>query len=143
MERLWDLKERLDGHGNVVESFVHDSNNVIQKGYQVNYDELGSSNLKLELKGTASTADKNIIAFAKVTYPRSFTLDADTSFMFHIGASFTEMYIEIDGYAINDSPILYDLDNDVRIVPERTSDNKIGFLLPPSADQRRIYPTKQ
>lgn len=126
-------------NGNIMETFNHDVNEVIQKEYSVNAGELGDSELNLQLNGTASASDKNIIAFTEVIYPREFILEEDTSFMFHIESSNSERYFEIDGYEINDNPIIYDLGRGTRIQPEKTSENKIGFLLPPNSAETQIY----
>lgn len=128
-------------NGDLVESVSHSVNNVIQKQYEITSEELGSSNLQLELKGSASGSDKNIIAYTKVSYPREFVLEDDTSFMFHIAASNSIRYIEIEGYEIADLPVIYDLEANQRIIPERTSEDKIGFLLSPSASEKRIFLT--
>ena len=122
-----------------IETFTHNVNDVVQKEYELSVDQLGGSNVKIELVGSASGADKNIIAYAQVTYPREFVIQDDTVFMFHIAPSNSERYFEIDGYDLSDLPILYDLEDGIRIIPESTDDGKLGFLLLPGTDEKRIY----
>jgi len=126
-------------NGITMETFTHAVNEVIQKEYELTSEQLGSSNLNLQLTGTASEHDKNIIAYTQVIYPREFKLENDTSFMFYLEPSSSERYFEIDGYEINDVPVIYDLGKNIRIQPEKTSDDKIGFLLPPTTTQTQIY----
>ncbi|MEM9546461.1 MAG: C25 family cysteine peptidase [Bacteroidota bacterium] len=123
------------------ETFQHEKTEVVQKEYNLSFDEISGSNLRLDLTGNASAADKNIIAYASVTYPREFDIEGDTSFMFYIQASNTKRYFEIDGYNLNDIPVIYDLESDLRITPEVTNDGKIGFFLPPGQMEKRIYLT--
>ncbi len=126
-------------NGIVQDTFAHSINSVVQKEYEISIDQLGNSNLKLELNGLISVWDKNIVAYTKVIYPREFAVKDDTSFMFHIDASSTTRYFEIDGYQFSDVPIIYDLEDNIRIEPEITADNKIGFLLPSSTIPKRIF----
>ena len=123
------------------ETILNQINEVIQRAYEIPMDQLGDSNVKIELEGSASEADKNIISLAQVTYPRSFTLENDTSFMFHLNASSSERYIEIEGYNFGDNAIIYDIEGGNRIIPEVTEDGNLGFLLPPGPMDKRIFLT--
>jgi len=123
------------------DTVIHFVNEVVEKEYTISNNEIGNSSLELELNGVASDSDKNILSNVELTYPREFDVLGDTSFMFHLGASSTERYFEIDGYEISDIPIIYDLEENVRIIPNILSGNKVAFLLPPSSSDKRIYIT--
>lgn len=121
------------------ETFTHQKSEVLQKEYNIALDQLDGGEVNLRMESKASDSDKNIIAHTRVEYPRNFEMNGKSSFLFHIEASASERYFEINGYGPSDLPIIYDLGRVVRIVPQFTSDNKIGFFLPPSSEATQIY----
>jgi hypothetical protein len=129
-------------NGNIIDTVNNERTEVVLLDYQISTDLLGQNNMRLELKGLFdSGSDYSTIAYAKVKYPRSFEIIGDTSMMFHIEPSSNERYFEIAGYTIVDKPLIYDLNDRQRIVPEITSDGKVGFLLPPNSITKEIYIT--
>ena len=129
-------------NGIVRDTHDHSLNEIVELQYPIQSEDLSGSTVEIELKGISSERDKNIISIGAVVYPRAFEMKSDTfSQFFHIDASPSERYFEIDGYTNGDVPLIYDLNRNVRIVPEVTADNKIGFLLPALSAPTRLFIT--
>ncbi|MDF1694534.1 MAG: C25 family cysteine peptidase [Saprospiraceae bacterium] len=123
-----------------LDTVISTSNAVLVKEYEVGLDHFESDQIQLSLHGLVDEdSDNNIVALVETVYPRNFKVDEDTTFLFHIEASGVERYFEIEGYALEDIPIIYEIKSGLRIVPERTFDNKIGFILPASNQESEIY----
>ena len=132
-------KTELRINGNFEETISHSFNSVIENEYELTIDELSDSNINIELTATLTEFDRNVIGLAEVKYPREFNILNDTSFVFYIEPYADERYFEIDGFQINDIPIIYDIEDGVRIQPQITSDNKVGFFLTPSTVEKQIF----
>lgn len=103
---------------------------------QLSTDDFRVSN-KFEIRGLVSGQDKQILAFASLTYPRSYDFGDTTSFQFTLPASNDAKYLEISNFDVTGNPVLYDITNNFRI--EATEDGGlIKILLPPSATERKL-----
>lgn len=113
------------------------ANDVVTGIYSIQHEvNLNSSNIGneviIDLQGNYDDKDHSGIAYAKLTYPRSFDYGNSNSFHFKMPSSSTTRYLEISNFdAGNSNPILYDLTNNKRIVVNFDGTN-VKVALPPS-----------
>lgn len=78
--------------------------------------------------GDIANDEKNTVAYASLTYPRNFDFAGANRFRFKLANS-QQKYLEITNFAGGTAPVLYDLTNNLRLVP--VVDNGVyKFLLP-------------
>ena len=87
----------------------------------------------------SNTKGDHRIATLEVLYPKSFDFENKKSYTFEIAASAQVKYLEIQNFDLSGANIvLYDLSNNLRIVP--TIENKIvKIALPPSNIDRKLF----
>lgn len=92
----------------------------------------------LVFNGAAGSNDQHALASASLTYPRSFDFGNQTVFPFRLAASEQARYLEISNFnAGNVPPVLYDINNQIRITTELNA-GMVRVLLPPSAVPRDL-----
>jgi len=134
-------KTIISMNGEEVETHNHSLSEVVQREYPITYSDFSGPSLRFSITGIASEADKNIISMGEVTYPRMPKMSEDTTLILHYSASANSRYIELDGYAFSDVPIIYDLEANRRITPEITDDGKVAFILPPVSNEKKLFLT--
>lgn len=67
--------------------------------------------------GDIAPVDKNQVAYIYLTYPHSYDFENTTNFTFEISNS-TQKYLEITNFNGGTAPVLYDLTNQQRYLPE-------------------------
>lgn len=78
-------------------------------------------------------ADRAVVGFIELTYPRTWDFNNQSNFRFALPAS-SQMYVEITNFnAGSSAPVLYDLTNSRRYVADITVTGKYRFLLPADA----------
>ncbi|RYY39297.1 MAG: hypothetical protein EOO08_10645 [Chitinophagaceae bacterium] len=121
-------------------------------GGPVNYfnDLVDSANVSINLltAGTAQVSVSNITTYAsdrlvihkyELTYPRQFNFGGATSFEFTMPATAVGQYIQVTNFSIGSgAPVLYDLTNGLRLVANVDVSGQYRFVLPPSADERKL-----
>lgn len=75
-----------------------------------------------------ANSDNNALSYIKLTYPRLFNFGNQRSFLFALPND-TEKYIEIENFNGETAPVLYDLTNNLRLLPTQVS-GKWAIKLP-------------
>ncbi len=101
---------------------------------ELEYDELKNTNV-FKLEGTSSSQDRYTVAYGKLTYPKEPTLEEDY-FEFIAEESPFERNFEFD--ISQGEYIIYDLENQHRIIGDQSVDGKLRFKLEPG-QTRKIY----
>ncbi len=111
---------------------------VIQKDFEVTNSLLSSGIANFKLNGTASAIDRNYVSFIKMRYPRKFNFENASQAQFQLEASTDILYLQIEGFnSSGATPIIFDLDNNIRIECAVEA-NTLKVVLPPSALDRRL-----
>ncbi|RYY89663.1 MAG: hypothetical protein EOO15_05620 [Chitinophagaceae bacterium] len=88
---------------------------------------------------TTYNSDRMVIHRYELTYPRQFNFGGASSFEFSLPASASGQYLQISNFANGSSaPVLYDLTNGLRIVANMDVSGQFRYVLPPSADERKL-----
>ena len=97
-----------------------------------------SSEVSIELEGTANNKDKSGVAFIKLRYPRSLNFGGNREFNFEMPASNTNTFLKITNFdAEGTDPVLYDLTNNKRIIVNFDG-TSVNVALPPSTTTRKL-----
>lgn len=99
-----------------------------------------STVIRASVPDTVDHTDINSVAYLRFSYPRRFDLDNANRFMFRLANS-QQKYLEIENFNGGTSFVLYDMTNNLRIVPV-FADGKYKVLLPAGANPalpRKIY----
>ncbi|GAB4092468.1 putative type IX secretion system sortase PorU2 [Flaviaesturariibacter terrae] len=88
---------------------------------------------------TTYSSDRLAIHRYEITYPRQFNFGGASSFEFSLPATATGQYIQVTNFSNGGAaPVLYDLTNGLRLVANTDVNGQFRFVLPPSADSRRL-----
>ena len=93
--------------------------------------------LDVEITSQGPNNDRHTLAGVELTYPRSFDFGGVDAAVFDLDPSPNAKYLEISGINLGGQPVLYDLTNQLRLIPTVTG-NLLKVLLPPSAVKRHI-----
>ena len=109
----------------------------------VSSDLIGNDKVDVTVAGTIMSnntiSDKNTISEVSVTYPREFHMGGADMHTISLSPSVSKRYIELDGYNGSELPIIYDMQNATRILPELLGDGKIGILVDPSSEANTLH----
>jgi Peptidase family C25 len=112
-------------------------NTLQNKTFELEPDQLKST-MSVRVFGTNHINDLASVSIIKLKYARLFNFNNQNYFEFEIGASTTNKLLEIENFnAESQSPVLWDLTNNLRIVTI-VENNKIKVLLPPSVSERKL-----
>ena len=122
-------------------SYLYDSIQI--NNFDVSTDVIGNGDVDVRVIGTLLEGnvvnDKNIISEAQVIYPRDFHMDGADTYTITLASSTTRKYIEIDGYSGTELPIVYDMNNNTRILPVLLGDGQIAILVDPSTEENTLH----
>jgi hypothetical protein len=112
-------------------------NTLQNKTFELEPDQLKST-MSVRVFGTNHINDLASVSVIKLKYARLFNFNNQNYFEFELGASTTNKLLEIENFnAESQSPVLWDLTNNLRIVTT-VENNKIKVLLPPSVSERKL-----
>jgi hypothetical protein len=95
--------------------------------------------VEVKTENTFNSKDKSATSFIRLNYPRAFNFDNANYFDFYINANTGTTYLEINNFDASNSPILYDLTNQVYInATYDAAENKVKVVLPPSTEKRQL-----
>lgn len=121
-------------NGQLKETIVTSAKSTNQFTYTLNKQEISASNT-LGLKNVNSANDRHIIAYASLTYPRSFTFDNKPSYLFSMGSSSSKRLLQISDFNTEGTEVyLYDFKNKLRYATGR-SGNKVLAIVNPVASE--------
>lgn len=121
-------------NGQLKETVVTSAKSTNQFTYTLNKQEISASNT-LGLKNVNSANDRHIIAYASLTYPRSFTFDNKPSYLFSMGSSSSKRLLQISDFNTEGTEVyLYDFKNRLRYATGR-SGNKVLAIVNPVASE--------
>lgn len=126
-------------NGNILDTVSSSSSATVRKEYDINSEIISSGQVSLSIKGIASSVDKNVISYLKVTYPRTFSINDVESLMLTFEPSTSSRYIELTDYNESELPFLLNMTSGQKILPERLDGDKLGFILDPSEDDVQVY----
>lgn len=116
--------------------------------FEVPTEELSSPNTTIDVTslGNVSATDRIGVSYVSITYPRTFDFNNQRSFLFELPNDDTK-YIEITNFNGGSAPVLYDLTNNLRLIPvidNSSGDNVYQFLLeqvslPGGSDTRQLF----
>lgn len=122
-------------------SAIRDSVQIFN--FDVSSDLIGNDKVDITVAGTIMSnniiSDKNTISEVEVTYPREFHMGGEDSHTIFLSPSVSKRYIELDGYNGSELPIIYDMQNATRILPELLGDGKIAILVDPSNEANKLH----
>ncbi|MEO1625645.1 MAG: C25 family cysteine peptidase, partial [Bacteroidota bacterium] len=106
--------------------------------FDINTSDI-TSTARVQLRGIDSSVDRLSIASIRLTYPRFFNFDNNSTFQFEIAAANTEKYLEIKKFDLSDggNVLLYDLTNNFRLQAVVDGD-VVKVVLPPSSEDRQL-----
>ncbi|MFK8102513.1 MAG: C25 family cysteine peptidase [Saprospiraceae bacterium] len=97
-----------------------------------------SASTSLSINGNYDDNDKTAISLIELTYPSTFNFNNQSFFPFTIAASNTTKYLEIENFNTgSNSPILYDLTNQQRLMTSVVND-VVRIALPAAAAERQL-----
>ncbi|HFU75515.1 MAG TPA: hypothetical protein ENK66_04640, partial [Arcobacter sp.] len=129
-------------NGKVLETSVEYG--FICKNYEIplSFDDLTSEmNISVQGKDNSDIYDRNAVSVIDVKYSRSFNFNDKPFFKFKIEPENFSKYIEINHFDLEGNNfVIYDLNNNSRLVPEIDRDKKVlKFILPPSNKTRDLF----
>ena len=143
------LNVRYAGNNNVehIQTFWINGENVLTEDF-IEYDfrntevELANdltedTELFIDFLPAEEAASRMAIGSASITYPRSFDFSGSNSFEFKLQPSSTKKYLEITNFLGAADAVLYDITNNLRIVPTLEND-LVKVVLPPSTTERKL-----
>ncbi len=111
--------------------------------FPVSSDLIGNNKVDVTVAGTIMSnntiADKNTISEVSVTYPREFHIGGANSHTIFLSPSSSKRYIELDGYNGSELPIIYDIQNATKILPELLEDGRVAILVDPSSEPNTLH----
>jgi hypothetical protein len=121
----------------------YDVDNFANAAYNIyNFDvplSVLTATTSVFVKGMNGVTDKNYIAWAQITYPRSFNGNAGNAYSFILPSSNVKRYIEIPNFNHGGvAPVLYDRTNNYRIV-SNLEGGIVKIALPVSASTNAIF----
>ncbi len=110
--------------------------------FEIPSSQLLENNM-LKVESLIDEFDRTSVSNAWLTYPRSFNFSGENQFVFTIKAGSSAKYLEIENFnAEGQSPVLYDITNELRIVT--TVDNGvIKIKIPASTEDRTLVLSSQ
>lgn len=133
------LFSRIGAHDLVVtqnntEIYTESFNGEQLKNLEISFGNTLPNTTSIKVSGTNAdnSNDRYAVSMVSLEYPRAFNFGDASSFIFHIPASVTKKYLEIEGFdSAGGTPILYDVSNGQRI--EALVDGDIIKLVLPSS----------
>lgn len=111
--------------------------------FDVSSELIGNEKVDIRVAGTIMSnnliSDKNTISEVSVVYPRAFHMDGADTYTISLSPSTSKRYIELDGYSGSELPIIYDMQNGAKIIPELLGDGKIAILVDPSSEANILH----
>lgn len=90
------------------------------------------------------SSDRMVVHKFELTYPRLFNFGGAASFEFNLGPAVSGQYLQITNFNYGSvAPVLYDLTNGLRLTADLSNAPQLRFVLPPSADARRLVLVSQ
>lgn len=100
-----------------------------------------TSNIQVAVNGTSTNVnDRVVVGEMTLTYPAQFNFNNEKNFYFELPASALGNYLEIDNFNAGAvAPVLYGLNDGIRIEADRTVAGKLRYVLPASAIALRKF----
>ncbi|MEP6726960.1 MAG: C25 family cysteine peptidase, partial [Bacteroidota bacterium] len=88
---------------------------------------------------STTTADRMVVSFYELTYPRKFDFGGATNFTFVLPASVTGYFLQIANFNYGTtSPVLYDLTYQRKYTGDISTPGTVKFALPAGATERKL-----
>ena len=128
--------QRISINGVEVASDESNRFNVLAHDFPIVNGEL-LSDIEVNFAGQIGTHDKQSVAFLELKYPRLFNFDNESYKYFKIAASNTVKYLEIENFNTNGVLQLFDLTNQIKLLPIEEN-GVLKIALPPSSQERAL-----
>lgn len=130
---------RIQFAGLTIDS-VFEGYKVLRYNKLISASALGNTSTSFtfsSINDLGSGADRNVVSFIEIKYPHSLDFEAANYFSFSVSdATQSKTYLNISNFNGGNNPLLYDLDNNKRIIVTKNGSN-YQALIPNSGGEKR------
>lgn len=127
-------------NGTLIKDTVCDYFNDVIGTAQVPVSQLSSGTADFSFANTSTvTADRMVVSFYELTYPRKFDFGGAANFTFTLPSSVTGYFLQIANFnAGSSTPVLYDMNTLQRYPGDISTPGTVKFALPAAPERRLV-----